>query len=416
MGDRLLKYKSPNRVLFRTLRILALPLFKLLFRYKRHVDPALKSITGPTLIIGNHTNYIDPVFVALAVPHRRINFVAGSVLMKHRWSRTLMTMVQVIPKLQFVTDTRAVRSMLEIIKQEGTLALFPEARRSLDGASEPFDVATAKLVKKYRMNVITVKTCGAYLSWPRWSKTLFKRGPVESTSNLLLTREDIDRYTANEINNILIRSLESNDFDWQEKRHKPAHYHSSKPALGLERLLHRCPNCQTDLTMRSRNRSIYCSSCDYEVSLGRDMLFHTKEQLYFPSVFDWHSWQRQREAISRFSDGLSWSTPARILELDYGEDPESKVSMLIETGREASGELTISRDLLTFRPIADADPSLSIDIKLTGNGQQVFTNFLYIQMPCNGKLYNIFPEDPLNCIRIVDWVEVSADELHERTE
>lgn len=416
MGDRLLKYKSPNRVLFRTLRILALPLFKLLFRYKRHVDPALKSITGPTLIIGNHTNYIDPVFVALAVPHRRINFVAGSVLMKHRWSRTLMTMVQVIPKLQFVTDTRAVRSMLEIIKQEGTLALFPEARRSLDGASEPFDVATAKLVKKYRMNVITVKTCGAYLSWPRWSKTLFKRGPVESTSSLLLTREDIDRYTANEINNILIRSLESNDFDWQEKRHKPAHYHSSKPALGLERLLHRCPNCQADLAMRSRNRSIYCSSCDYEVSLGRDMLFHTKEQLYFPSVFDWHSWQRQREAISRFSDGLSWSTPARILELDYGEDPESKVSMLIETGREASGELTISRDLLTFRPMAEVDPSLSIDIKLTGNGQQVFTNFLYIQMPCNGKLYNIFPEDPLNCIRIVDWVEVSADELHERTE
>lgn len=410
-----MNYKPPSRALFRTLRIIALPVFKLIFRYQRHVDPALKEIKGASLIIGNHGNYIDPVFLALAVPHQCVNFVAGSVLMKKRWTRKLMSFVQVIPKLQFVTDTRAVRAMIEIIKQDGTLALFPEARRSLNGASEPFDIATAKLVKKYKLNVIAVRTNGAYLSWPRWSKALFKPGHVESTSTLLLKSDEISKYSAEELNSIFMRALNGNDFTWQEKRKKKAKYHSRKRALGLERLLHRCPNCHQDLVMRSTERSLYCSSCSYEVRLGRDMLFYPghksseSTKLYCPSIYDWHHWQRSVSASLRFDQGESWSCPARIVELDYGDDPETGLSMLFETGEESHGSVTLSRDLLSFDTTDSTKTNLNVRIKLTGDGQQVFTNFAYIQMPSNGKIYNVFPDEALNNIRIVDWVESIAE-------
>lgn len=408
-----MKYKPPSPVLFRSLRIVALPIFKLLFSYKRFVDPRLKDLSGPSLVVANHGNYIDPVFLALALPHYRINFVAGSVLMKKRWTRKIMSFVQVIPKLQFVTDTRAVRSMIEIIKQEGSLALFPEARRSLDGASEPFDIATAKLIKKYKLNVIAVRTSGAYLSWPRWSKAKFKLGPVEARSTVLLTGEETANYSAEELNNILIRALEHNDFNWQDQRKKKARYLSSKRAWGLERLLHRCPHCETDLAMLSHKQTLQCKHCGYEVELASDMLFRSKRKdqpLYFPSIYDWHHWQRRLAATQRYQDQASFSCAARIVELDYGDDPETGLSMLIETGREAKGSVSLSSDLLHFTTHEGTASEVDVRIPLTASAQQVFTDFAYIQMPANAKLYNIYPEEAQNCIRIVDWVESRADE------
>lgn len=408
-----MKYKSPSPVLFRSLRIVALPILKLIFRYKRFVDPALKNLSGPSLIIGNHGNYIDPLFLAFAVPHQRINFVAGSVLMSKRWTRKLMSLVQVIPKLQFVTDTRAVRSMIEVIKQDGTLALFPEARRSLDAASEPFDIATAKLIKKYKLNVIAVRTSGAYLSWPRWSRAKFKPGPVEARSTVLLTGDETAKYSAEELNNILIRSLEHNDYNWQDQRKKKARYLSSKRAWGLERLLHRCPQCETDLAMLSSKQTLYCKHCQYELELAADMLFRSKrkgQQLYFPSIYDWHHWQRRLAATLRYKEQSSLSFTARVVELAYGDDPETGLSMLIETGLEAKGIVKLSSDLLHFTTTEAASTAVDIHIPLNASAQQVFTDFSYIQMPANSKLYNIYPEEPQNCIRIVDWVESRAEE------
>lgn len=405
-----MSYKPPSRILFRILRIIALPIFKLVFSYKRTVDPDVLTTKGPTMIVGNHTNYLDPVFVALALPHRTINFVAGSVLMKRKMVRRFMSLFQVIPKLQFVTDTRALRSMLEIIKQDGSLALFPEARRSLDGASEPFDIATAKLIKKYKMNVITVRTYGAYLAWPRWSKAIFAPGPVESSSTLLLRPEDVERYTAEEINNIIMRALNGNDFDWQEKRKKKALYRTSKPALGLDQMLHRCPECQTDLVISSSNKKLRCSNCKYQVEVKRDRLFHQVlgHKLYFPSPYDWHQWERKLSQEARFIEQSSWSMKASIEALDYGEDPTSKLSMLISDGIKVPGTLLVSSMQFEFIP---DDKSLDANVlfKLQTTVQQVFTSFKYIQLSTNGKIYNIWPEEPQNCIRLLDWAECEKE-------
>ncbi len=409
--------KAPNPKLFRFLRIIALPLFKILFRYKRHIDPRIQDVKGPMLIIANHTNFLDPAFVALALPNQTINFVAGSVLMKNRKARKLMSSLQVIPKLQFVADTRALRSMLEIIKQDGRLALFPEARRSLDGGSEPFDIATAKLIKRYRLNVATVRTDGAYLVWPRWSHNLPAPGPVESTANLLLTSEDTQRYTAEEISNILIRALAGNDFSWQEQRKKPARYLTFKPAEGLHRLLHRCPECKRDLVMQSTKNSLRCSACGYKVLLKRDRLFHedkknkNKSRLYFPTIYDWHRWQEETAAQERFIEKNSWSFDTLIEELEYGDDPETGLSMLKASGISADGKAVVFPDKLVFTSTMESGPQVRFEIPFSTETKQVFTNFSYIQLPMNGKLYNLTPEVPQNCIRVLDWVESSTDDL-----
>lgn len=410
-------YQSPNRILFRALRIVVLPLTKVLFRFRRAVDPKLKQIDGPLLIVGNHSNFIDPLFLALAVPNRRINFVAGSVLMKKALPRKLMRYMQVIPKLQFVTDTRALRSMLEIIKQDGTLALFPEGRRSMDGASEPFDIATAKLVKKYRLNLATICTNGAYLSWPRWSRGFFHLGPIESTSTLLLERSDVDRYSAEEIQNIMFRALEVHDFNWQERRKHPAKYLTSKPAEGLHRLLHRCPNCDEALVLKSTKKTVSCSGCDYAVRMKRDMMFypapatsarHPQSQtLYFPTLYDWYRWQRQKAAEERYVKKDQLSYPARIVEFEYGDDPKTGLSMLVPSGLETKGSLTLLPDKVSFTSDPGSGSKLLLAFPLANESRQVYTNFSYFQLAQNGRIYNIIPEHEQNCIRSVNWIEAT---------
>lgn len=403
--------QEPNRKIFRFLRIISWPLSKLLFRYKRFTDPGIADVEGPLLIIANHTNFLDPIFVALALPNLTMNFVAGSVLMKNRHARKLMSALQVIPKLQFVTDTKALRSMLEIIKQDGRLALFPEARRSLDGGAEPFDVSTAKLVKRYRLNVVNVRTDGAYLAWPRWSKRFLAPGPVESRANLLLTREDTDRYTAEEIANILIRSLDGNDFSWQERRKRPARYLNRKRALGLHQLLHRCPLCLSDLAMTSTKKTLSCRACEYTVRLKSDMLFYPSEtksgsnQLFFPTIYDWHQWQKRSAANSRFALQQSWSFESKVVELSYSDDPETGLSMLVASGRSADGVVDVFPDRLTFTPADVLDEDMKVEIRFGTEPQQVFTNFSYVQLAKNGNLYNFFPVQPQNSIRVLDWVE-----------
>lgn len=418
IGESIVAYRAPNRGMFRALRIIALPLFKLVFRYQRTIDPAIEHVEGPLLIIGNHTNFLDPAFLALALPHQTVNFVAGSALMKKRFARRIMSWMQVIPKLQFVTDTKAVRGMLEIIKQDGRLALFPEARRSLDGAAEPFDPATAKLIKRYKLNVATVRTNGAYLCWPRWSEAWFAPGPVESTARLLLSSKDTERYTAEEINNILIRALDGNDFTWQEQRHRFAKYKTRKPALGLHRLLHCCPDCQEDLVMRSGKRELSCDNCSYTVSVKRDRLFNipadrkTSSPLYFPSMYDWHRWQRSRTAKSRYEEHKHVSIEGVLEEQVYGEDMKTGLSMLIPSGKQARGVFDMRADLVAFLPADGEDSDLGIEIPYFKE-QQVFTNFTYIQLPSNGKLYNFKPDIAQNCIRIVDWIECGPSDIHD---
>lgn len=255
---------------------------------------------GPLIILANHQAYPDPALAAMAMPHRRINFVvSASFFRKPLVGRTLQN-CGAIPKLQFRTDMRAVRAMLRVLARGGVLGIFPEATRSLDGRPAPFDDATARLIKHSGSAVATVRINGSYLSWPRWSKSGIRPGRIEAKANLLLTSEESRTLPLAEIHRRICAALAYDDYDWQ--RQARVRFHSFRPALGLHLLLHRCPACDREKALVSDAHRLVCRFCGNGARMDRYGLLQplTADSRIFPDPAAWHAWQieRQRAAMS----------------------------------------------------------------------------------------------------------------------
>ena len=306
--------RKPARWLYRSaLRILQLPML-LLFGIRIFREPCLKKINGPIIVLGNHPSYLDPFLAALALPFWEINFVAASLFFRNRRLKPILELLGVIPKVQFRSDATALKRMLKVLKSEGVLGIFPEGQRSLDGTANPFDDTIAKLIKKTCCHVVFLKINGAYLTWPRWSAHGMRPGRIEIRADLLLTPEQTESLTADEIAAQLKKTLSFNDYEWQHNRRKKASYFHVRPAENMHNICHQCPVCKTELSMRAKNNKIVCDVCHMGYRIDRHgFLFPLADgQTDISDVHAWRVWQqdmmKQRIKQSGFSLEFSVET------------------------------------------------------------------------------------------------------------
>ena len=88
--------------------------------------------TGPVILASNHISNWDPVILGLAC-HREVHFLAKQGLFRNRFFGHFLRHVNVIPLNRDGSDTRALRRAIEVLKNGGVLALFPEGTRSKTG-------------------------------------------------------------------------------------------------------------------------------------------------------------------------------------------------------------------------------------------------------------------------------------------
>ena len=88
--------------------------------------------TGPVIIASNHISNWDAVLLGLAC-HREVHFLAKQGLFRNRFFAHVLRQVNAIPLSRSGSDTRALRRAIEVLKDGGVIALFPEGTRSKTG-------------------------------------------------------------------------------------------------------------------------------------------------------------------------------------------------------------------------------------------------------------------------------------------
>ena len=128
-AHRLARTKGSNRVLYFLVRLVLVPLMKLVFGLTATGTDNIPR-TGPVVIAPNHKSFWDAFFLA-AVVRRRLHFMGKAELFRG-WRGRLFVALGGFPVLRGASDAEAIETSRAILQRGDVLALFPEGTRVPD--------------------------------------------------------------------------------------------------------------------------------------------------------------------------------------------------------------------------------------------------------------------------------------------
>ena len=108
----------------------------------------------------------------------------------------------------------------------------------------------------------------------------------------ILTPEDIEKMSVEEINECLRRALDYDEYRYQKENGilitEPTR------AEGLHKILYKCPHCKTESKMNSSGTFLYCEQCGkrWELTECGDLAAEDG-QTEFSRIPDWYEWERE---------------------------------------------------------------------------------------------------------------------------
>ncbi|VBB09796.1 phospholipid/glycerol acyltransferase [Lucifera butyrica] len=252
----------------------------------------IKGLKPPFIVLGNHTSNLDPALVQLALGLHPCRFLTTNFYFRLPIIGKLLRLFGAIPKIQFLPDIRSTRGALAALARGESVGIFPEGRRSVDGSCCPIPDSIARFIKKANVPVVAVKTNGGYFVWPRWS-SFWRSGRLESVAKLLLTTADLSVMDTAQIQAVVCRAMDYNDYDWN--RQAKTRYPHRRGAEGLHRILHQCPRCLAERAMRSRENRLYCSACGNTALYDATGFLRPLDEncVIWEDTVQWAAWQRE---------------------------------------------------------------------------------------------------------------------------
>ena len=281
----------PNFLLQTVIRIAAiLDTLPVGFTYQKHrmdlLDPK-----QPVLILMNHSCFLDLKIVSHIFYPKRYGIVCTSDGFVGK--ELLMRLIGCIPTQKFVNDITLIRDMEYLLKEKNTSVLmYPEASYSFDGTATPLPRKMGVLLKKLGVPVVTVITKGAFARDPLYNGLQKRKVNVSADVTCLLTAEEIKEKTVAELDAMLDEAFTFDHFAWQQKNDITI----DEPfrADGLNRILYRCPHCDTEGQTEGKGTTLTCHNCGkvYELT-EKGYLRAIDGEAKFTHIPDWYAWQRQ---------------------------------------------------------------------------------------------------------------------------
>ncbi len=323
------------KVLFRRiLRVLARAYILWRYEYSCRAE-VLEGIGEPFVLVANHVNNADPLFVSLPVKGD-ISFVANERFFHEPLAGYFLRLFEAVPKVKFRSDLVTIRQLTRMKAKGNHIGIFPEGQRSWDGVTGPLIFSTAKLIRLLKMPLVGARIQGGALAEPRWSDHL-RRGRVHIDYQLIMTREEILASSDEEIYKKMIVALDHDEMAAQAQDPHP--YEGGNLARGLEKMLYFCPRCEAMDTLRSDKDDLTCTRCGYRVTYGVYGEFSTRgeDPLYFANTRDWDRGQeRYLRAHLAALEKTSFSKEALVVTLKDKRAVKTSKELLL---RLTSGEI-----------------------------------------------------------------------------
>lgn len=283
--------KRANSLLYSVL----LFFLKLYFFTKYNVKVNKKDmpkIEHPSILLFNHPAKLDFLWSFIPVYPNKVNPVVAYYYFCNFYVGRLLKNLGAFPKYLYQPDVSAMKNIVRVMKNNGVLGIAPEGRLCPHGCMEKIIPSTAKMIKKFGVQVIITKIHGSYFSTPKWAFTS-RKGKITVEFKEILTPEQIKNLSVKEIYDILKQECDYDEFEWQEKNHIP--FKGKRFAEGLEEILYICPVCHNEYTYSSKENVLKCSHCHTEVTLDKYYQFHSDNKLIFKNIRDWYNYQKEVE-------------------------------------------------------------------------------------------------------------------------
>lgn len=277
------------RVLIRVLSQFAL--MSSHFTYQKHGMEKI-SAKEPVMILMNHSSFIDMEIASKVLFPRAYGIVCTSdAFVGMEW---LMRLIGCFPTQKFVRDISLVQDMQYLLKEKKTSVLmYPEASYSFDGTATPLPRKMGVLLKKLGVPVVTIITKGAFARQPLYNMLQKRNVDVSADVTCLFTKEDLKTMTVAQLDEALDAAFGFDNFAWQQEN--GVVIDEPYRADGLNRILYRCPHCQTEGKTVGKGATLTCQNCGkaYELTtLGA--LKPLDADAAFTHIPDWYAWQRRQ--------------------------------------------------------------------------------------------------------------------------
>jgi 1-acyl-sn-glycerol-3-phosphate acyltransferase len=128
-AHRLARTKGSNRVLYFLVRLVLVPVMKLVFGLTAEGTEHIPK-HGPVVIAPNHKSFWDAFFLA-AVVRRQVHFMGKAELFTG-WRGRMFVALGGFPVLRGTSDVEAIETARAVLERGDVLALFPEGTRVSD--------------------------------------------------------------------------------------------------------------------------------------------------------------------------------------------------------------------------------------------------------------------------------------------
>lgn len=169
--------------------------------------------------------------------------------------------------------------------------MYPEASYSFDGRATSLPRRLGLFLKKLGVNVVMVKTYGAFLYDPLYNGLQKRNVTVSATVKVLFTPEQLASATCDEIDAALDKEFTFDSFKWQKE--EGVIVDEPFRADGLERILYKCPHCGAEGLTEGKGVTLRCKNCGKEYFMDEYGQMRANDGVTeFSHIPDWFEWER----------------------------------------------------------------------------------------------------------------------------
>ena len=285
------KTTRPN-LFFRTLlRVISVfDLISAKFTFKRIGMEKLNK-KEPCLILMNHSSFIDMEIAQRVMYPRPMNIVCTTDgFVGKNW---LMGQIGCIPTIKFTNDLRMIRETVNAVKKlKSSILLYPEAGYSFDGTATTLPDSVGKFIKMLKIPVVMITTYGAYLRQPLFNNLNKRQFPVEAPVEYVLSKEDVEAKSEQEINEIVKKLFSFDNYRWQQENN--IIIDEPNRADSLNRVLYKCPNCLNEGDLIGKGTTLTCPKCGKVYELTENGFMKAiNGDTEIDHIPNWYKWERE---------------------------------------------------------------------------------------------------------------------------
>jgi len=306
--------RKPNKILYRLVVALCTFIYRKRYAFEVRKSSEFTALKPPYIVLANHISNIDFTVLACAMSPVRMNFVAAMCYFRIRFLNSLLRFMGCIPKEQFQSDAKAIKSIFSVIQRGDVVAIYPAGQSTFDGEATHIDTSIARLLKKLNVPVVVVHINGAFIACPKWNMGL-RKSRIEVAVNVLFNPSELAELNCDDIYQKVKDALYFDDYQWQRK----AMIKASKPhsAKGLERILYVCPKCQIEFNMQTHRNRLWCTSCGNSALMNEYGLLQPADNncIIFETPTEWSRWQMEYYKQQVKLPNFSYSEPAFLVKI-----------------------------------------------------------------------------------------------------